>query len=141
MLANPVVHAAVMVGWEAELQTFFHDVEGTVAIQDGNTIAFEDFTYDGTGPAVYFYLTEDLADVEAGFILGFLPSGTSYFEDSFTLELDAGKSLSEFSAISVWCQDFDIDFGSGVFVDPVPEPSSWLVVGFLGVAALFRRCR
>ena len=70
MLASPALHAAVMVGWQADLQTIFHAVEGTVTIKDDNTLKFENFSYDGGGPAVYFYLTTDLGDVESGFVLG-----------------------------------------------------------------------
>lgn len=135
------VQGAVMVGWETEFVTKFHDVSGTVSVQDSNTLAFENFNYDGGGPAVYFYLTEDLGNVESGFILGSLLTGTSYADDNFTLDLDAGRSLTEFSAISVWCADFDVDFGSGEFADPVPEPSAGLLFGLLGAAGLFRRRR
>ena len=136
------LQGAVTVGWTGEFQTYFHDVSGTVTIQDSNTIAFENFNYDDLGnpPAVYFYLTDDLGDVESGFILGTLLTGTVYNDDNFTLDLAAtGKSLSDFSAISVWCEDFNVDFGSTVFA--VPEPSSGLLFASAGVFSLFRRRR
>ena len=151
MLCGSSLHAAVTVGWTGEFLTHFdgvplggtfHDVSGTVTIQDSNTIAFENFNYDGGGPLVYFYLTNDLGDVEhvSSFTLGPLLTGTVYNDDNFTLDLAAtGKSLSDFSAISVWCEDFNVDFGSTVFA--VPEPSSGLLFASAGVFSLFRRRR
>jgi hypothetical protein len=110
-----------MIWWDGEFQTYFHDVSGTVTVLDSNTLEFKNFNYEGDGPLVYFYLTNDLADAD------------------FTLDLDAGKSLSDFSAISVWGEDFNVDFGSAVFA--VPEPSSGLLLVSAGICSLFLRKR
>jgi hypothetical protein len=130
-----------MVGWEAEFETKFHGVSGTVAVLDADTLSFENFFFDGGGPAVYFYLTNDLGDVESGFILGDLLTGTVFSGDDFTVDLDAGKSLSDFNAISVWCADFDVDFGSGEFMEPVPEVSTNGLLVCAAAIGLVRRRR
>jgi hypothetical protein len=104
-------------GWEAQLSTFSHDVAGTVRIVDEDTLEIEGFTYDGGGPAVYFYLGEDNSDASFGAGLGVGPllTGTVYNNDSLTVDLPEGVTLDGYNAVSVWCVDFSVNFGSGEF--------------------------
>lgn len=106
-------------GWRAELSTIFHDVDGMVIIVDERTIQVEHFTFDGGGPAVYFYLGE--TDSSPSFGDGIPISGRlsrPYDDESLTLTLSPEQSLDGYGAISVWCEDFAVNFGSGSFRPP-----------------------
>jgi hypothetical protein len=106
-------------GWRAELSTIFHDVDGMVTLVDERTLQVDHFTFDGGGPAVYFYLgeTDSGAAFEAGIPIGGQLS-RAYDGESLTLTLPAGQSLDGYGAISVWCVDFRVNFGSGSFRPP-----------------------
>ena len=112
-------------GYEAELNTFFHNVSGTVIIVDENTILVEHFNYDGGGPAVYFYLgTEDSSSAFFGGIsIGPLLTGTPRTDDTLVVHLADPNTLDGYNAISVWCEDVNVNFGSGTFIDPDPAVS------------------
>jgi hypothetical protein len=110
------------VGYEAYLKTIFHNVSGKVTIVDTNTLAVENFTYDGVGPSVYFYLGTEISDVAFANGLRILPllTGTAYNNSKLVLNLTGPSTLDNYNAISVWCEDFHVDFGSGVFLDYDP---------------------
>lgn len=136
------------IGWHTELSTDFHDVSGTVRVLDANTLQFEDFTYDGEGIVVHFYLAEE--DRTLSFIRGLSIGedlvGTPYdgTQPDFTIDLPSGSTIDGYNAISVWCVTAGVSFGSGTFVPPtqVPEPSTTVValVG-CGLAAFVVRRR
>ena len=110
------------IGWKTELSNLFHNVSGTVSVLDPNTLLIEDFTYDGGGPAVYFYLgtEESQSAFEAGLSIGTLLTGTVYdgTQLPFEVDLPAGDTVEGWNAISVWCRDFNANFGSGTFAMP-----------------------
>ncbi len=109
-------------GYQAELSTVYHNVSGAVTIVDENTILVEHFYYDGGGPAVYFYLgAEDSSDAfKSGIPIGPLLSGTPRNDDELVLHLSSPTTLDGYNAVSVWCADVKINFGSGTFIDPDP---------------------
>lgn len=112
-----VAQSYARAGWEAQLSGPFHDVAGTVRIVDEDTLEVEGFSYDGGGPAVYFYLAAEntTASFGEGLAVGPLLTGTVFSDDSLTLDLPAGVTLDGYHAISVWCVDFLVNFGSGTF--------------------------
>jgi len=103
-------------GWTAELETYAHDVSGVAIIVDADTFRVDDFTYDGGGPAVYFYLGRDTSNeaFKQGLRVGPLLTGTTFDHDSLVIDLD-GTTLDGYHALSVWCEDFYVDFGSATF--------------------------
>lgn len=112
------------IGWQAELSTVAHKVSGTVNIVDEDTLRFDDFTYDGGGLSVFFYLgTEDSRTAfSAGLsigeeLLGMVFDGT---QDDFFVDLPEGKTLEGYHAISVWCVTAGANFGSGTFMAVEP---------------------
>jgi hypothetical protein len=120
--ANSIAQAQLIspqVGWQAELSTIAHNVSGTVSIVDENTIQVDDFTYDGRGISVYFYLGQ--ADTRPSFLSG-LPIGSELVGSAFNgsqppllIDLPAGETLEGWNAISVWCVAVGMSFGSGTF--------------------------
>ncbi len=108
-------------GWQAVMPPGFHDAEGIATIVDEVTIQVDHFTYDGTAPAVYFYLGE--TDSHAAFVsgLGVPPMlDHAYDDESITLTLPEGSTLDGYNAISVWCVDFSVSFTSASFEPPPP---------------------
>lgn len=127
---------AAVVGSTADLTTHFHLVSGTVTVVDADTFRVDDFTYDGGGPAVYFYLgTEQTsAAFESGLPIFPLLTGTTYdgSQGSLFYDLPGGETFDNYHAISVWCADFKIDFGSGTFVAP-PLQGDLNTDGYVGL--------
>ncbi len=105
-------------GWTATLNTFFHDVSGTVTVIDADTFRVDEFTYDGEGPSVFFYLASDFESLPVGIGAGPDLAGPIYDGVSLVVDLPAGRTLDEFDVISVWCVEFDASFGQGTFVAP-----------------------
>lgn len=112
-----------LVGSSAEFTTFFHEVTGRATIVDDCTIEVTEFGYDGLGPKVYFYGALDgRYGSEEAFIIGGRLDGRSYTNDAITLTLPTGMSLDDLNGLSVWCADFDVDFGSAEFTAKTASP-------------------
>ena len=119
---SSTTHAAV-VGSAATLMMNYHNVGGTVTITDADTFRVDDFTYDGGGPYVFFYLGTEQTSAAFGSGLAIEPmltTGTSYdgSQGALYYDLPAGETFDNYNAISVWCAEFHVDFGSGTFVAP-----------------------
>lgn len=116
-LQNAVPYARA--GWTALLSTRAHGVSGTAEIIDERTIVLRMFNYDGGGPAVYAYLGAQ--NTNAAFDAGLstdpmLNRSTPYVNETITVTLAPSQSLNGMTAISIWCADFKVNFGSGVFM-------------------------
>ncbi len=127
------------VGWQTDLSMFDHDVSGTVTIVDDDTLRIDDFTYDGGGPLVYFYLGTEQTDVafKAGLEIGPRLNVTSFdgTQGPMLIDLPVGETLEGYNAISVWCVRGNADFGSGTFA-PIPEPTSLCLIAVALISLL-----
>lgn len=104
-----------LVGRTAALSTLQHQVSGNVTVVDNCTLEVTNFTYDGQGPRVFFYGGVDGAyGAATAFAMGPRLNGRPYSGDTITVKLPESRSLDDFNSISVWCADFDIDFGSAI---------------------------
>lgn len=101
-----------MVGYVGEFTRLAHNVSGRVRIVDNCRIEFSQFNYDGGGPQVYFYaaLGHNYADTSA-FAIGAKLNGRNYQNETLVFTLPLGKTLDDFDSISVWCSDFNANFG------------------------------
>lgn len=106
------------VGQMAIFNTHHHQVAGQATIIDNCTIEVTSFSYDGEGPTVYFYggLEGDYSDNGAGFILSMAINGRIYDNETYTITLTSASMLDEMDGISVWCSDFQVSFGDGLFM-------------------------
>ena len=104
------------VGQTAVFNGLFHEVAGQLTVIDDCTLEITGFTYDGLGPDVYFY-TGSSAEYNDGnnFIIGPRLNGNRWSEQRIRLHIPAGQTLDDFDRISVWCIDFDINFGDALF--------------------------
>lgn len=102
-----------MVGATGTFETFAHQVMGDARVIDNCTIEISNFTYDGGGPDVFFYgaLDHDYAG-STGFKMGDQLNGRAYMNEAITVILPENKTLDDLNSISVWCVDFNADFGN-----------------------------
>lgn len=114
-------------GWVANLSTLQHGVSGNVTIVDARTVRITEFNYDGGGPQVYAYLGADNSNAafQAGRVIGaqLNRAGPAYVNATLDLQLPAGQTLDGFNALSIWCAEFRVNFGSGGFKAP-PTPTA-----------------
>ena len=105
-----------LVGTSVEMTSHSHNVQGTFTIIDDCTIEFTQFSYDGGGPAVYFYTGNngDYAANDAVRISSLL-TGTAFSNDTVRLVLPNSVTLDGFNGVSVWCVDFAANFGDARF--------------------------
>lgn len=102
-----------MVGATGTFQTLAHQVMGDARIVDNCTIEISNFTYDGGGPDVFLYgaVDHDYAG-STGFKMGSQLNGKAYMNEAITVTLPDNKTLDSLNTISVWCVDFNADFGN-----------------------------
>jgi len=100
------------VGHSGNFETFAHNVSGKATIIDDCTIEISQFSYDGGGPDVYLYGAKEhnYSSVEA-FAIGPKLNGQIYNDAKFFIKLPDGKTLDDLTGLSVWCVDFEADFG------------------------------
>lgn len=104
------------VGRTVQLSSLAHGVSGTVTVADDCTLVVDNFNYDGGGPAVYFYGGQNMSYIGAdAFSIGPRLNGRSWQNETLTLVIPEGKSLDEFDSVSVWCFDFNANFGDAFF--------------------------
>jgi hypothetical protein len=104
------------VGWNGYFSTLAHNVSGKATIIDDCTIYISEFYYDGGGPEVYIYASEDHDYISAdAFAISQRISNTEYDNGSLILTLPDGKTLDDLTGLSVWCVDFAANFGQMEF--------------------------
>ncbi|XP_066140537.1 protein Skeletor, isoforms B/C isoform X2 [Euwallacea fornicatus] len=98
-----------------KLSELHHGVSGEVYAVDGRTIHIKDFTYDGQGPAAYFYASTYKTADSRGFRLRDENNNGDvirrYRKEGVTLTLPEGKNLNNIKIFYVWCEEFDVNFG------------------------------
>ncbi len=102
------------VGHSLQLSTKSHGVKGSATIIDDCTIAIEGFSFDGGGVDVRFYGGLG-GNYEAGFAMTENLVGTVFNNQSLNITLPAERTLDDLDGLSVWCYDFTVSFGDGLF--------------------------
>lgn len=105
------------VGRTAELSTRAHGVSGTITVLNDCTIAVSQFNYDGGGPAVFFYAAVAQNYASNSFPIGPRLNGRQWVNASLLLPIPDGMTLDDFDSLSVWCFDFNANFGDAFFGD------------------------
>jgi len=103
------------VGRSSELSNLAHGVSGTVTVLDDCTLEVTNFNYDGGGPAVFFYAANDRDFRNFTAIIGPRLNGQRWVNNTLVLPIPEGTTLDDFNSLSVWCQDFNANFGD-VFI-------------------------
>ena len=113
----PKTHARV--GWVADFSTFAHGVKGRATMTDDCTVTLSGFYYDGNGIDVRAFAAVNKAYAQ-GFAVGpqLYRPGQPYVNASVVLKIPAGKTLSDFNSLSIWCVAAKQNFGDGSFHAP-----------------------
>ncbi|XP_045474822.1 protein Skeletor, isoforms B/C isoform X2 [Harmonia axyridis] len=98
-----------------KLSELHHGVSGEVYAVDSRTLYIKDFTYDGQGPAAYFYAGNSRTPGSSGFRLrdenGSGEVIRRYRKEGVTLSMPEGKNLNNIKIFYVWCEEFAVNFG------------------------------
>ncbi|XP_072386776.1 protein Skeletor, isoforms B/C isoform X2 [Diabrotica undecimpunctata] len=98
-----------------KLSELHHGVSGEVYAVDARTLYIKDFTYDGQGPAAYFYASVHKAADKHGFRMrdetGSGEVIRRYRKEGITLTLPEGKTIHNIKIFYLWCEEFDVNFG------------------------------
>ena len=107
-------------GWSAALSTLQHGVSGVVSIVNERTLRITNFNYDGRGPLVYVYLGADNSNgsFASGPTVGAQLQSRPYVNETIEVQLPEGQTLDGYKAVSIWCVQFSVNFGSGTFFSP-----------------------
>jgi hypothetical protein len=110
----PKTHSKV--GYYGSFETIAHNVSGRAEFIDDCTIKITEFNYDGGGPEVFFYGAVDHKYAESdAFSIGQKINGIVYSNDEVILRIPNDKTLDDITGISVWCSDFNANFGQVTF--------------------------
>ncbi|XP_070167433.1 protein Skeletor, isoforms B/C isoform X1 [Polyergus mexicanus] len=98
-----------------KLSELHHGVSGEVYAVDARTLFIKDFTYDGEGPAAFFYAGNSKGPGSNGFRMRDERGTTNvlkrYRKKDITLTLPDSKILNNIKWFSVWCDEFSVNFG------------------------------
>jgi len=106
-----------LIGMTAEFSNFSHNIGGTLTIIDDRTLEVTNFTYDGGGPSVFFYLGTDgqYSPSNGGVQVGTMLNGAPFNGETVRIDLPPNITLDDFNGVSVWCDLFFINFGDAQF--------------------------
>lgn len=107
------------VGQVATLSTRAHGVSGMVVVVDNCTLEIRNFNYDGGGLSKVFVYGGKAGNYAAGFPVGNNLRGTSFANQTLTVNLSAGD-LDKMDGVSIWCADANANFGDGTFAPAAP---------------------
>ena len=121
VVTNPAMtDGSPFIGSTATLATIEEGVSGTATIVDAQTIRVDNFYFNGGGISVYFRLgtNNTSAAFGSGLTLGDQLVGHIYNNATVVLNLPSGQTIDGYNAISVYCVDANVNFGSGAFIAP-----------------------
>jgi len=121
--------APVMIG---SFKNFYHNIGGDVYALDSSNILIKGFTYDGEGPDAFFLAgtSGKPSRLHGDVVLPYPYEGEHYSysdktiplllrpfngSEELVLTLPPGVSVSQLRWLSVWCRDYQINFGSLTF--------------------------
>ncbi|CAM1318131.1 Uncharacterised protein PB.6629, partial [Pycnogonum litorale] len=121
---------------------YAHRIKGDVYAMDNKNIFIKGFGYDGEGPAAYFWGGSSSKPDSTGVkIMDENGSGSSlqpYGDKDITLTLPPSLTVNTMTWISVWCEDFRVNFGDvyipAGFEAPAPKEIGTLQTKSRGVS-------
>ena len=115
-----------------------HGVTGTIFyVKEDNQLVIENFTYDGLGPDAFFWVgTQGNKPSSNGILLPY-PFQGEFFDSkdsnapildkafngsqlAIELTLPNDLKVSDLKWISVWCREYEENFGDFIFENPEP---------------------
>lgn len=103
---------------------------GEVTVLNDRQIMIKNYTYDGLGPATYFYVGVTPEVMTQVLPYGIIPDETGqstdiarqYTGEDITLTLPENLSFANLSWLSMWCARAEANFGNVFFAQPLNVP-------------------
>jgi len=115
----------------------FHNIKGEVYAVDSRTIFIKNFHYDGQGPGAYFYAGSSDRPSNDGYQVpnekGSMEVLQRYTGQNLVLSLPSGKTLRNVKWLSVWCEEFEVNFGEVTIPDRFKYPRPQKISSFNGI--------
>lgn len=117
-----------------ELSRLQHDVSsGLITMMDAQTFLVRDFTYDGQGPAAFWWVSRGPNQNARGVHLldenGSEAKLRKYAGETVIIQLPPDKSYLDFDFFGVWCEEFKADFGNVPIPHDLKVPPSPRMLG------------
>lgn len=160
LLLLPLTHAqspANKTGWTGTLSTLDGGLAGTITVIDSQTLRITNYALeDGLAPALFWWGSPS-TKLSEGFRISNKQVKEAATSNTYTITLDAGKGLTDFVTVGLWCEKFGVNFGQATLAPPgsgsgqmgstggggmgnngnmnagVGVGVSWAAVGFAGV--------
>ncbi|XP_071947157.1 protein Skeletor, isoforms B/C-like isoform X2 [Antedon mediterranea] len=120
-----------------DFTTFAHRVSGSVHAIDSTTLWVRGFNYDGTAPDAFFWAGVSGSNPSSGGEIIPDENGSdnplgAYTNANIILRLPAGRVITDYNWISIWCRLFAANFGQIIISSNFqpPAPFSLGVLGF-----------
>jgi hypothetical protein len=98
-------------GWTGKLSSLDAGLGGTVTVVEADQLLINDYKLeDAAAPALYWWgtATSNLGD---GFRISNKQVDKAASSNTYTIDLDAGKTTADFSIVGLWCERFSANFG------------------------------
>ncbi|KAH0538905.1 hypothetical protein FGG08_004496 [Glutinoglossum americanum] len=100
--------------WSGSLSTLSGGLSGTVKVTSPTTLLIQNFKLgDASAPALYWWGSATPA-LKSGFRISNAQVKTPSGGADLVVQLDAGKTVADFSTVGLWCERFGVDFGQAV---------------------------
>ncbi|KAK5661079.1 hypothetical protein OQA88_10969 [Cercophora sp. LCS_1] len=109
--ANADTDATAKKGWAGQLSSLDGGLGGTVTVVEADQLLINDYKLeDASAPALYWWgsATSNLGD---GFRISTKQVDEAASSNTYTIDLDAGKTTADFSTVGLWCERFSANFG------------------------------
>ena len=98
---------------------------------------FQNFHYDGQGPGAYFYAGASERPSNDGYQIpnekGSMEVLQRYTGQNLVLSLPSGKTLRNVAWLSVWCEEFEVNFGEVFIPERFKYPRPQKISSFNGI--------
>ncbi|XP_064465590.1 protein Skeletor, isoforms B/C-like [Ornithodoros turicata] len=117
-----------------DIKTNAHGLKGKVYAATESTFYLVGLHYDGKGPEAFFWASPSTELLPSGTIVpdekGHSNVLRAYSGETFTITLPAGKKITDFKSLGVFCRKFAADFGHVVIPDNFQLPKEQVLTGF-----------
>ncbi|KAJ5449585.1 uncharacterized protein N7458_006034 [Penicillium daleae] len=112
LIATVLGQNGTKIGYSGKFSTLSGGLQGTVTVINSTTLKISNYELqDASAPALYWWGATN-SDLKDGFRISNMHITIPTKNPSeMTIELDAGKTIMDFSVVGLWCEKFGIDFG------------------------------
>ncbi|KAK0743838.1 hypothetical protein B0T18DRAFT_416017 [Schizothecium vesticola] len=110
--------AANKTGWRGTLSSLDGGLGGTIIVADEDTLVINSYALeDGLAPALYWWGSAS-PRLSEGFRISNKQVNEAATSDTYTIALDAGRALEDFTTVGLWCEKFSVNFGQATLAPP-----------------------